>query len=672
MPKYLVIVESPNKVKKIKSYLGEDYEVTFTAGHIMDLPPDGINVDIKNDFKPTYEIIDGKHDVVKTIQTKAAKADIVYLATDLDREGEFISKFIIDILPKGTKYKRIRFGSITKSEIQDSIKNATDLDQKLVDSAETRRILDRVVGYKASFPTQQATGGKSAGRVQSAALRILAEREKEIISFVPKEYWNIDVELETDKGERFTASIKKPDKMDITNQKEAETICDVLKKKTISVSKYEVKDVSTKPFPPFTTSSLYMSASSILNWNSKKSAGVAQQIYEEGLVTYIRTDSSFIVPDFIDGMRNFIPSKYGDDYLSQTINVFANKKSAQEAHEAIRMTDVHRAFGAGLDEERLYELVWKRSIASQMASMVQSKSSAELVCQDYILSANGSKVIFDGWRKCWDYGKLEDSELPQLKIGQKLKVISVAPEQKFTVPPSRYSEASFIGQLEKLGIGRPSTYKTIITTLRDREYVKDDKSKTLVVTDMGIRVNDFLTGADFCFIDTGFTASLEEKLDDIAHNNGSKLEVLKEFWTRLKSDLDNAKKIKDEASHTGFKCPKCSSELLLKHSKFGKFFSCSKYSKKDDGCKYTAKVSPEGTPLDKGESAKTELKESKIECANCGEYLIERISKANKPYLACRNWKDKKCSGFYSLDGVKMEFKKKGFKKWGSKKKKEE
>lgn len=667
MPKYLVIVESPNKVKKIKSYLGEDYEVTFTAGHIMDLPPEGINVDIKNNFKPTYEIIDGKHDVVKTIQTKAAKADVVYLATDLDREGEYISSAIISILPKGTKYKRIRFGSITKSEIQDSIKNATDLDQKLVDSAETRRILDRICGYKVSFPTQQATGGKSAGRVQSAALRILAEREKEIISFVPKEYWNIDVELETDKGERFTASIKKPDKMDITNQKEAETICDILKKKTISVSKYEVKDVSTKPFPPFTTSSLYMSASSILNWNSKKTAGVAQSIYENGRCSYIRTDSTFIVPEFINSMRELIPCKYGSDYLSHQINIYTNKKSAQEAHEAIRATVLQDEEFTGSDDNRLYELVWKRSIASQMASMVQSKSSAELVCQDYILSANGSKVIFDGWRKCWDYGKLEDSELPKLKIGQKLKVISVTPEQKFTVPPSRYSEASFIGQLEKLGIGRPSTYKTIITTLRDREYVKDDKSKTLVVTDMGIRVSDFLTSSDFCFIDTSFTASLEEKLDGIAHANISKLEVLSEFWKRLKKDLENAAEIKKASTKTEYKCKKCDGFLEIKHSKFGKFFSCENRTDKEIKCDYKCQVGEHGEPVEK---IQKEMKESSIECSNCGEYLLVKTSKKGNEYLSCRNWKDKNCSGFYKITGEKMEFKKKTFKKWGKKKEK--
>jgi len=653
MAKYLVIVESPKKTGYVKKFLGKDYDVVASCGHIADLPTKGLNVDIKKDFEPTYKVYSDKKDVVKKIKEKAKKADVVYLMSDLDREGEAIAWHIARILPKSTKIKRAVTGSITASAVKKAIEEAGDIDMDMVHSYEARRILDRLVGYKASFPTKQATGGKSAGRVQSAGLRILAEREKEIRDFVPQEYWPIDVELERKNGERVIAHIKVPKPLDIHNEEEANAILKVLKKEKWVVHKYETKQKSTRAWPPFTTSSLYQSASSILGWNSKKTAATAQGLYEEGHITYIRSDSTFIVPDFVSAMRSTIGTKYGSKYVSAKTNVFANKKGAQEAHEAIRVTSLEtEQLGVG-DRKRLYEIIWKRTVASQAADMIQFVGSAEFKCSKYIFGASGSKITFDGWTKIWNYGNYGDSVLPEFEVGEELKLIKATTSQKFTTPPPRYSEASFIKELEKRGIGRPSTYKSIIEVLKERKYT-EIQGKTFHVTDMGIRVSDFLVESSMGFVDLNFTAQLELDLDRIAKADTDKVTILNQFWNRLKSDLETAKKIREEKSMTDYDCPKCKKgKLLLKHSRYGPFYVCSE----KDKCDYKGNVGKDGEPVDQ---EKPKQERSEHTCPNCGKQLLKRTSKKGWEYLGCENWRDDDCKGFYDKDsGEKIVFGKK-------------
>ena len=664
MSKYLVIVESPKKTGYIKKFLGKDYDVEASYGHVADLPKKKLSVNIKKDFEPTYEVSPDKKATVKKIKEKAAKADTVYLMADMDREGEAIAWHISRILPKNTKIKRAVTGSITKQAVVDAIKNAGDLDMDMVHSYECRRILDRLCGYKASFPTQQATGGKSAGRVQSAALRVLAEREKEIQNFVPQEYWPIDVDLQRDNGEVVTASIRVPKPLDIKTGEDANTIVEVLKKEKWKVSKYETKEKSTRAFPPFTTSTLYQSASSIMGWSSKKTAATAQMLYEQGSITYIRSDSTFIVPEFVSAMRGTIPTKYGDPYLPAKVNVFSNKKGAQEAHEAIRVTDLAVEGVTGSDANKLYKIIWKRTVASQVANLVQFVGSAEFTCKKYVFGASGSQVVFDGWRKVWDYGNTTDSVLPEFVVGEELKLLDVRTEQKFTTPPSRYTESSLTKELEKRGIGRPSTYASIPATLLARQYI-EVKKNTIHTTEMGIRVSDFLVDANFCFVDLEFTKNMEDDLDRIANKEIGKLDILGHFWNRLKSDIANAKVKKDENSKTEYKCKKCDGFLVKKFSKYGEFYSCENRTNKENKCEYKCQIGENGVPYEK---PKVELEESSFSCSHCNSLLIKRVSKKGWEYLGCRNWnKSEECKGFFDKEtGDKIVFGKK--KKWGGKK----
>lgn len=580
--------------------------------------------------------------------------------SDLDREGEAIAWHIAQQLPKKTKIKRAVTDSITAAAVKKAIANAGDINIDMVHSYEARRIIDRLCGYKTSFPTKQATGGTSAGRVQSAGLKILAEREKEIRDFVPKEYWPIEVTLERDNGERVVASIKKPDKMEIANEEQANKIIETITKGDWTVSKYETKEASTKAYAPFTTSSMYQAASSVYGWGAKKTAAVAQALYEAGHITYIRTDSTYIVPDVVNALRAVIPSRYGDRYLPCKANVYSNKKSAQEAHEAVRMTEIGSETVSTGDGQKLYRLVWKRTMASQMANMEQLRSNAEFTCNRFIFSAGASKVTFDGWHKVWDYGSYDNGELPHFNIGEKLKFIGAKTEQKFTQPPNRYSEASFIKELEKRGIGRPSTYKSIIEVLQKRKYAGIEK-KSFHVTDMGIRVSDFLTEAGFCFSDLDFTANLEEDLDRIANKEIGKLDILGHFWKRLQSDLANAKKIKNENQTSDYPCPKCKGGFLIKKfSRYGPFYSCTNRTTEDIKCDYKCSVGEDDKPMADENKPKAEVEESDFVCPNCDQPLLKRTSKKGWEYLGCRNWKDDDCKGFYDKEtGEKIEFGKK-------------
>ena len=660
----LIIIESPGKVKSFKKYLPSGYEVVPSVGHIVDLPRKKIGVNVRKDFEPTWEVMPEKNDILKKIEVETKKSKLVIIMTDPDREGCGLGWNIYQLIKEkyNVPIKRAITHSITKPEILKAIQNAYAMEDDIdtVNSYECRRILDRIVGFKTSFLTFQASGGKSAGRVQSSCLRIIAEREKEIRAFIPQEYWNIDVELLTARPEKIFARIKKPKPLDIKTEAEAKKICADIKEGPVVVSKYDKKSVFMSAYPPFTTSTLLQSAATICGWKSDKTMRIAQTLYQTGAITYHRTDSVHIVPEFITLIRNHITS-YGGKYLPAQPNTFASKKRSQEAHEACRVTDLATTRVSDADQNELYQLIWKRTVASQMSKLEQLSSSAEFSCKTHILSASGSKVIFDGWRKVWDYGTLSDSELPLLVVGEKVKAIQITPTQKFTEPPPRYTSNSIIKKLEDNGIGRPSTYSSTIKTLEDRKYI-DHQKRNIAATDLGIRVTDFLVESNFCFIDIGFTADLEEKLDDIAGKKADKVTILTEFWDRLKKDIEEGKKIKDKFNVTSFKCPKCSDLLVKKHGKFGSFLACQKYTtKKDEGCDYTANIGEDGKPIEK---KKATYKESKILCQNCKEPMVIRQNKRGGDYLGCRNFmKSDGCKGFFDTDGNKIEFKKKTKKK---------
>lgn len=670
MAKYLVIVESPNKTHKIQQYLGKDYDVIASVGHFRDLPQKQFGVDIKNNFEPTYETMPDKKDVVTNIVSKAKKSQMVYLATDADREGEFISFHISEILPKGTKTKRIRYQEITKNALEKAIKEATDIDMDLVYAAETRRILDRVVGFKCSYPVKQATGGPSAGRVQSAVLRFLAEKEKEIKSFIPVTYWEIIAELLTKNKQKITANLTKPEKLDVNTEEMAKKILDRLKKGPIKVSSYDRKEASVKPYAPFVSSTIQQAASSFLGWSPKKTMQVAQQLFSQSLITYHRSDSYFINPEFVMSIRDTISSEYGKNYIPASQLHYASSKNAQEAHEAIRPTDLSNRSGGTGDLQKLYIMIWKRTMASQMADAKYLRSKAEFSCDNYLLSVSGSSCTFEGWRKCWDYGSSDDYVVPELKVGDVLDLIDSSMTEEKTKPPSRYSEASCIKHMEQLGIGRPSTYANTLETLKDRKYI-DIQKKAINVSDLGINVTDFLVSTNFCFANLEFTAMMEEDLDRVARAEENKLCVLTKFYKTIQEDLKRCKGVKEEQSKTEFPCPECSKDgvksfLVKKFSKFGPFLSCEKYSKKDDGCKYTAQVGPDGKPKEKINKVK-EL--SGIKCPKCKADLLIRHGKFGD-FLGCSKFP--KCQGIYDTDGVEKKSGKKKWNKFSKKKKKDE
>jgi DNA topoisomerase-1 len=663
--KKLVIIEAPGKKSSFEKYLGKDYEIIPTVGHVLDLSHVKLGVDIDAGFKPNYVVIDGKEDILNNILKRSEEVDEIYFFTDLDREGCGISANIYNKLSSSAKKKskRAKAGSITKQDLIDAIKNAKDmsLDEDLVNAYETRRILDRIVGFKTSFITKQATGGDSAGRCQSAALRIIADREKEIINFIPIVYWPIDGEILTLSKEKIEVSIKNPKSLDISTEKQANNIIDSFKKGPLVVSFFETKNTTVNPYAPFTTSTLQQAASSQFGYPPEKTMKIAQQLYTIGKISYHRTDSTMIVPDFIDQIRDYISKNNMINYVPKSPNVYKTKqKNAQEAHEAIRPTDIQVKVYAGGDSEeaRIYELIWKRTVSSQMTPALYARSSVEFSSKDlnnsnlsYELGANGSKQLFDGWKKVWDYNDSGDKYLPIMKIGEKVDISFLNTEEKKTLPPSHYSGASLIGQLEKSGVGRPATFAAIVKTLKDRKYV-ENLSNSIKATELGIKVSDFLISADFCFIDLGFTSELEDKLDDIVNKKENKLKVLTDFWNRLKLDIDKANKIKNKTSKSNFECPLCKAKgviamLMVKNSKFGSFYSCENYSSKDlkVKCIYKAKVGEKGPE----EIVKTVYEYSKNPCPKCNSKMIKRTGKFGIFY-GCEQYFKTKCNGMLDKD----------------------
>lgn len=683
MGQKLVIVESPAKAKTIEKYLGKNYVVEASMGHVRDLPKSQLGVDIENEYNPKYITIRGKGELLSKLRKLAKKSDKIYLATDPDREGEAISWHLANVLKIDENENcRIEFNEITKDAVKNSIKHPRKINCNLVDAQQARRVLDRLVGYEISpLLWRNVKWGLSAGRVQSAALKLICDREEEIKKFNPEEYWTVDVKLKKGKKSfpvKLTTKNKK--KIEIKNKEQADQIIDELKENEYIVSKIKKGTKNKNPLAPFTTSTLQQEASKKLNFMTKKTMSVAQQLYEGvevkkfgtvGLITYMRTDSVRISKEAQEKALNFIDETYGKEYVPEEPRVYKGKKNIQDAHEAIRPTYVEitpEIAKANLsnDQYKLYALIWKRFIASQMATCILKTNSLEIKNGDYTLRASGSTIKFDGFMKVYEYISGEEEEsvlLPELEENEVLKEESIEGKQHFTQPPARYSEAAFVKLLEEKGIGRPSTYVPTISTLISRKYV-DREKKILIPTELGFIVNDILSNYFKQIVDTDFTAEMEVKLDNVEAGKESWTHIVDEFFTPLKEDIEKAEKeiskviIEDKVSDVP--CDKCGRLMVIKHGRFGDFLACPGYPE----CQNTKPIVEEvdaNCPLCGG---KILVKRSKKgnrfygcsnypecnfvswyeptneKCPECGSYMVKRYSKSKGEYLQCS---DKEC-----------------------------
>jgi DNA topoisomerase-1 len=598
----LVIVESPTKAKTISRFLGKDFKIVASFGHVRDLPERKFGVDIKNNFKPTYVVIPKAKERIKEIEKEAKKAKLVILSTDPDREGEAIAYHLAYLLKLGKKkpYWRIVFHEITEQAIKEALKNPRKIDMNLVNAQQARRILDRIVGYKLSpLLWRKVAKGLSAGRVQSVALRLIVEREREIQNFKPKEYWTIEAILKNQKSKtknqkEFKAVLvkkdgKKLDQFAIKNEKEAKKIVEELKDAKFEVLKVERKEAKRNPPEPFTTSTMQQTAWQKFSWPAEKTMQVAQQLYEMGYITYMRTDSLNLSELALKMAESFILKNFGKNYYQKRIYK-TKSKVAQEAHEAIRPTDVEKTpeiLSEKLNEQqlKLYDLIWRRFLACQMAQAIFDKTEVEILAKNYGFLAKGQILKFDGFLKVYPM-KFEEEELPELEKGEVLEVVKILPLQHFTQPPPRYTEATLIKELEKHGIGRPSTYAPILATIQERNYVKKDEKKRFYPTAVGFLVNNLLVKHFPEIVDINFTAKMEDDLDKIANGEKDWVETLKEFYEPFNALLNKKYKEINGAGileKTEKKCPKCGAQLLIRVSKYGRFLACSNYPK----CKYT-------------------------------------------------------------------------------------
>lgn len=637
MSKNLVIVESPNKTKTISKYLGNDYKVVSSVGHIRDLSTSGkygFGVDIENGFKPNYVPIKGKKKIINELKKDVNSADFVYLATDPDREGEAISWHLYDALNlKENKYKRIVFNEITKNVILDSFKHARDINIDLVHSQETRRILDRIIGFRLSKLMQSKTGGKSAGRVQSVALKLIVDKEREINAFVPENYYEIDAYFNEFDAKLDSYNHKK---IEIKTESDAKEIVSKLSN-TFKIEEVTKKEKKQNSKFPFITSTMQQLASIKLNFSSKKTMSVAQKLYEGitlkdetvGLITYMRTDSTRLSNEFIASTYKFIEDKYGSNYVGH-VKVNKNKENVQDAHEAIRPTSINRTPESikeylSNDEYKLYSLIYHRALASLMADAKVLGTTVILDNNNYQFKATGHILTFDGYLKVYaPYEDNTDKILPDLENYKTGVVISNKIEYTMhsTKPPARYTEASLIKELESLGIGRPSTYATIIDRIKERDYV-NIVDKKFVPTEMGIVTTDKLQEFFKDIINVEYTKEMEDDLDKIADGDMVWNKLLEKFYTdfepKVKNAFDNMEK--KEAEKTGETCPQCGSDLVVKQSKYGKFIACSNYPE----CKYIKQK---------------EKKEDVIvmNCPHCDGNIIERKTKRGKVFYGCSNY----------------------------------
>ncbi len=643
----LLIVESPTKVKSIKKYLGGEFDVMASNGHIRDLPKSKLGIDVENNFKLKYTNMPDKKDVIKRLKDAAANSDMVYLATDPDREGEAISWHLAQILGLSLNDEnRVTFNEITKSGVLTGIKAPRKLDIDLVDAQQARRVVDRLVGYELSpFLWKKVKSGLSAGRVQSVALRLIVEREREIEKFVPEEYWSVEAKLLSDrktfKSTLYgTADGKKIDI--ISNQAEAEKIVNALDNAEYVVTELKKGKRNRQPAPPFITSTLQQEASRKLGFTGQKTMRIAQQLYEgieikglgvTGLITYMRTDSLRISEEARAAANAYISGRFGDKYLPEKPRYFKSKSNAQDAHEAIRPTVINLAPDAvkaslTVEQYKLYKLIWERFMASLMAACVQNTVNVDINAGDYLFKSSGYSVSFDGFTVLYVEGKDDDKQdegmLPEMKKGDVLKLKELTPLQHFTQPLPRYTEPTLIKALEENGIGRPSTYASILSNILNRDYIEREK-KSLKPTNLGMVIVDLLVEHFNKIFDIKFTANLETKLDKIAAGDLDWIKTIADFYgdfdklhKKAEQDLDG-KRVKVPVTETDVVCEKCGSKMVIRSGRFGKFLACPNYP----NCKNTK-------PLPENEVTEP--------CPKCGAKLIKRMSKKGKSFYGCSNY----------------------------------
>ena len=651
--KNIIIVESPAKCKTISKYLGGDYTVVSSKGHIRDLATSGkygLGIDIENDFKPSYEIIKGKKKDVKYLKDLIEKADHIYLATDPDREGETISWHLYDELKvPDEKYDRIVFNEITKDVVLKALKNPRRIDMNLVHSGEARRFLDRIIGFRLSKVMQSKTAGKSAGRVQSVALKLIVDREREILAFIPKEYWTIEADFKDFKANLETYKEKN---IEIPNEKEADKILDSLTN-TFTIKSVEEKEKKRSAKEVFKTSTLQQACSNKLGFAASKTMKIAQKLYEgieledgfHGLITYMRTDSVRLSDEFTKASFAYINGKFGKEYVGY-VKKGKKTENVQDAHEGIRPTNINyepdkiKKYLAP-DEYKLYRIIYYRALASLMADAKFNSTTVLLDNNDYGFKATGSVLTFDGYLKVYgDYEDQEDTILPDFKNYKSGIILSdtITKTQHFTKPPARFTESSLIKELESLGIGRPSTYATIISTIKDRGYVTLEDKK-FVPTEVGFETTDKLQEFFSSIVNVKYTANMEKDLDEIAEGNEDYKKMLKDFYDNFAPLVDNAFKNmeKKKPEETGEKCPECGSPLVIRKGKYGQFTACSNYPT----CKYIKK-----------ENKQTE-KEIICKCPKCEGNIIVRKTKKGKEFYGCDNFPKCKYASWYKPTGDK-------------------
>jgi DNA topoisomerase-1 len=640
--KNLVIVESPAKAKTIKKFLGRNYKVEASMGHVRDLPKSKLGIDLEDDFEPNYITIRGKGKTLNKLRKAAKKSEDVYLATDPDREGEAISWHLAYALKLSDEdNNRIEFNEITKNAIQNAIKNPRSINKDLVDAQQARRLLDRLVGYRLSpLLWKKVRKGLSAGRVQSVAVRIICEREEEIRNFEEEEYWTLEIVLKNEAGEELKADLYRIDnkKFDLENKEEVDQVIADIKKEEFEIVKVKKRKRRRNPKSPFTTSTLQQRASNKLNFTAKKTMYLAQQLYEGidigssgtvGLISYIRTDSTRLSNEAKNGAKDYILNKFGDSFLKSSKKKSKNNSNAQDAHEAIRPTDTQRTpekmkKHLSKDQYKLYDLIWKRFVASQMSPALYESISAQFKAGDkYKFRVSGSRLLFPGHLILTGKEKEDDIDLPVLNEGDSYSLVNTNPEQHFTTPPPRYSEASLVKTLEEEGIGRPSTYAPTLSTIESRDYVKKD-GRYFEPTELGETVTELLTEYFPDVTDVEFTAELEKRLDEIEKGNEDWKKILRDFYEPFYEKLENARENMESVQiveETDEVCDKCGSPMVVKYGRYGKFLACSSYPE----CKNT----------------KPYLIKTGVDCPECedGE-IIERTSKKGRTFYGCSNYPD--------------------------------
>lgn len=638
--KYLVIVESPAKAATIGKFLGNNYKIEASMGHVRDMPKSQMGIDFEHDFEPKYITIRGKGELLGKLRKDAKAADKVYLATDPDREGEAISWHLLHALNLGEEkpISRITFNEITKTAVKKSITEARDIDMDLVDAQQARRVLDRVVGYTISdLLWKKVKKGLSGGRVQSVALRLICDREGEIREFIPEEYWTLGAKLKDADGKGFEAKFygKGETKTELANEAETNEVLDGLKGKDFAVTDVKTGSRQKKPVAPFTTSTMQQEASKHLNMATQKTMMIAQQLYEGvnvkgegtvGLVSYIRTDSFRISDEAYEAAVAFIKETYGDAFVNPERIVYKSKGKTQDAHEAIRPTNVSRTpesikDSLSKDQYRLYKLIWERFVASQMSPAVYDTLSVKLAAGDYTFRASGSRLRFAGFLEAYSKGEEEDEKvIPKLTQGDILQAEQLLPEQHFTQPPARYTDASLIKTLEEIGVGRPSTYAPTLTTIQARHYVTKE-ARNLFPTELGEMVDEIMKTYFPDIVDIDFTANMEKRLDDVEMGKEEWKQIIRDFYPDFKKSVENAaeklEKIEIKDEETDIVCEKCGRNMVIKYGRYGKFLACPGF--------------PEC------QNAKPYFEEAGVNCPECGGKVLIKKTKKGRIYYGCEH-----------------------------------